>query len=133
MKSNLKQIITTLVISSTLFTSFASACNESCPKMRELHKKDQGHHGDFKKKTSDRLSNKLDLTADQKTKVDSILEASHKKTKAVFDEVHPKMEAIRKSTDEEIKAVLTSEQKVKFEKLQDKREEKIKKWHSTHE
>lgn len=132
MNLNLKQMLSGIIIFSALFTNFAHACNKSCPHMKELHRQNHEHcgKGNFREKISNRLSSKLDLTTEQKNKVDSILEDNHKKTKAIFDETRPKMEAIRKSTDEEIKAVLTPEQKVKFEKLREKREEKIKKWHS---
>lgn len=128
MQFNLKPLLAAYTIClSTFSTVYACPCSEK----KHMH---HGHHfkNDFKDKLSNRLNRKLDLTSEQKSKIDSILESKHKEAKAIFDEVHPRMEKIRKATDEEIKALLTSDQKVKFEKMLQEREEKHKKWEARH-
>jgi Spy/CpxP family protein refolding chaperone len=119
---NWKQILTVVAISTCITSGYAFACNKQGAAKSDKHQGcgcKKGEKGKFKQKISNRLNSKLDLTAEQKTKVDSI-----------FDEVHPKMEAIRKSTDQQIRAVLNPEQQAKFDKMVEKRAERHKEWHS---
>lgn len=85
-------------------------------------------NGDFKERKAEHLDSKLDLTDDQKTKVDAILESKHQQAKTIFEESRPKLEALKKSTDQEIRAILTADQQTKFDKLLQEKEEKHKEW-----
>lgn len=118
MNTNWKQILPAII----LCTSISGV--QACPGEKG------GFHGkgDFKERKAEHLDSKLDLTDEQKAKVDAILESKHQQAKAIFEESHPKMEALKKSTDAEIRAILTSEQQTKFDKLAAEREEKHKEW-----
>jgi periplasmic protein CpxP/Spy len=72
----------------------------------------------------DQLSQQLNLTDDQKTKVKPILEARDKKLAELHgetglsrDEIRTKAQAIRAEITEQMKAVLTAEQFEKWQKL----------------
>jgi hypothetical protein len=65
-----------------------------------------------------RFSSKLDLSADQKTRVAAILEDKRQKIAALRDEARPRFEEIRGATRAEIRAVLTAEQQQKFDAMQ---------------
>lgn len=120
MNMNWKQIFPIAV----LCISISGSTAQACPGEKG------GFHGkgDFKERKAEHLDSKLDLTDEQKTKVDSILESKHEQAKAIFQESHPKLEALKKSTDQEIRAILTPEQQVKFDKLAQEKEEKHKEW-----
>lgn len=66
----------------------------------------------MREKRLERLTARLELNEGQRTKI-----------KAIFDEQHAKMKALREETHKKVLAVLTPEQKAKFEK---QREEKKK-------
>jgi len=74
-----------------------------------------GHQGD----RVERLAKKLDLTADQKTKLEDI-----------FKREHEKFAAIHQETNQEVQGVLNPDQMAKYEELQKQRFEK---WHKRHE
>lgn len=59
------------------------------------------------------LSNELQLTADQKAKLE-----------AIFNERHEKIRAIREDTQNRVKAVLTEEQQTNWEAMKKHRYEK---------
>ena len=74
------------------------------------------------------LSDKLGLTEEQKTKVKAILEDEMQKGKALRedksldrDAAHAKMQEIRKTHREQIRAVLTPEQQKKFDEMKEDR------------
>jgi len=67
----------------------------------------------------ERLATRLDLTADQKTKLEEIFKREHEKFKAIHQE-----------TNQEIQGVLSADQMTKYEELQKQRMEK---WHKRHE
>lgn len=69
----------------------------------------------WNEKRVERLTEKLSLTPEQQ-----------KSLKAVFDEQAAKHGKTMKETDEKINALLTPEQKTKFEKMKSERKEKMK-------
>ncbi len=87
------------------------------------------HSGKMKERMIERLSSKLDLSAEQKTKVMAIFEAQKPKMMALEKEMHPKFEALRTETDQEIKKVLTPEQQKKFDQVKAKMEARWKNRH----
>ena len=79
------------------------------------------------------LSEKLNLTADQKAKLKPILEDQAQQMKAVRDDTSltqeqktAKKKAIHETTNEQINAVLTSEQQEKFKEMKHEGMEKHK-------
>ena len=65
-----------------------------------------------------RISSRLDLSSEQKTKVAAILEAKRVKIDALFAEGRSKFQAVRMETRAEIRNILTPEQIKKFEVLE---------------
>lgn len=68
----------------------------------------------------DRFSYTLSLSAEQKERLASVLEANRKKMRALRAESRPKFEALRSSTREEIRALLTPEQQGKFDAMHER-------------
>ena len=68
------------------------------------------------------LSNRLNLTADQKTKVQEIFSDTREQLRAVRQETEPRMEEIRRQADGRLQTVLTPEQWQQFQKLRDERQ-----------
>jgi len=69
----------------------------------------------------DALSERLNLTADQKTKVQEIFSDTREQLRAVRQETEPKMADIRRQADGRLQTVLTPEQWQQFQKLRDDR------------
>jgi Spy/CpxP family protein refolding chaperone len=65
----------------------------------------------------EQLAERLDLNADQKTKVQQILGDSREQLRAVRRESEPKLNEIRRQTDTRLQEVLTPEQWQKFQAL----------------
>ena len=75
----------------------------------------------------DSMTRDLGLSPDQQTQLLSILEQTSDKYKAVHDQMAPQMETIRKEGRDQIRAILTSDQRPKFEeKLRQMDEERKK-------
>lgn len=151
MKMAFVQILLSLIIGFALGTTFDKLQGPGCPCAKSCHshskcggpchKKDgkcgkggckSKCHGDCKKmkeRMLNKFSTELSLTPEQKTKVAGIFEAKHKKMKELREEIRPKFEALRKSTESEIKQILTSEQQKKFDVIHAKWESKRKEWH----
>ena len=62
-----------------------------------------------------RLTQELALTPDQQTKIDAIMSSVQAEYKAIHQSTDPQFEAARQKGREQIREVLTSEQKPKFE------------------
>jgi len=69
----------------------------------------------------DELSERLQLTADQKTKVQEIFNDTREQLRAVRQETEPRMEEIRRQADGRLQTVLTPDQWEKFQRLRDER------------
>ena len=65
----------------------------------------------------DHLAERLELNADQKTKVQQILGDSREQLRAVRRESEPKVNEIRRQTDERLQQVLSPDQWQKFQSL----------------
>jgi Spy/CpxP family protein refolding chaperone len=70
----------------------------------------------------DELSRRLNLTAEQKTKVQQIFSDTREQLWAVRQETKPRMEEIRRQADGRLQTVLTPEQYQQFQRLRDERE-----------
>ncbi|MEL7587720.1 MAG: hypothetical protein AAGU19_13475 [Prolixibacteraceae bacterium] len=89
---------------------------------------------------TERLTEALSLNADQVTKVKAILTKNAEKRQKDFekmrasgaepdrDKMRENMKAANTQQDNEIKALLTAEQKVKYEQVIKEREERMKNW-----
>jgi len=70
----------------------------------------------------DELSERLKLTADQKTKVQEIFSDTREQIRGVRREMGPRMNEIRHQADGRLQTVLTPEQWEQFQKLRDERQ-----------
>jgi Spy/CpxP family protein refolding chaperone len=68
------------------------------------------------------LSQRLQLTADQKTKVQEIFGDTREQLRALRRETEPKMEEIRRQADGRLQTVLTPEQWQQFQKIREERQ-----------
>lgn len=64
------------------------------------------------------LTDKLDLTADQKTKVQPILDAAKPQIAAIHQEAMQKMQTVMSSTLSQIRPLLNSDQQKKLDAIQ---------------
>jgi len=62
----------------------------------------------------DRLTQELNLTADQQAKVKEILTKSEEESKKILDEARQRTQEVRNKANNEIADILTPEQKAKF-------------------
>src|SRR5919106_6521104 len=67
----------------------------------------------------EQMAEKLQLTADQKTKVQEIFADTREQLRAVRRESEPKVNEIRRQADGRLQTVLTPEQWDKFQKMRD--------------
>jgi periplasmic protein CpxP/Spy len=86
------------------------------------------------KERVDKMSEQLNLTDAQKTKVEAILKEQGDKMKALRDDTSlsredrgPKMREIMEDSSKKIKAVLTPEQQPKFDAMQKEMQDRMKK------
>ena len=70
----------------------------------------------------DELAERLQLTADQKTKVQEIFSDTREQIRATRREMEPKMDEIRRQADGRLQTVLTPEQWQQFQRMRDQRE-----------
>jgi Spy/CpxP family protein refolding chaperone len=68
-----------------------------------------------------KLTKKLDLTADQQAKVKDIVTKERADAKAVWDDAMAKKKSIKTAANDKIKALLTAEQKAKFDAIREKK------------
>lgn len=64
-----------------------------------------------------RIDRELNLTAEQREKIESIMKASQDRTKAIRDKIAPELKDEIKKLREEIRAELTPEQQKKYEEV----------------
>ena len=70
----------------------------------------------------DELADRLQLTADQKTKVQEIFSDTREQLRAARQEMEPRMAEIRRQADGRLQTVLTPEQWEKFQRIRDERQ-----------
>jgi Spy/CpxP family protein refolding chaperone len=70
----------------------------------------------------DELSERLQLTAEQKTKVQEIFGDTREQLRAVRRETEPRMNEIRRQADGRLQTVLTPEQWEKFQRIREERQ-----------
>ena len=67
----------------------------------------------------EQMSRRLQLNADQKTKVQQILSDTREQLRALKKESEPRVTEIRKQTDERLQQILTPEQWTRFQQMRD--------------
>ncbi|HEY6242423.1 MAG TPA: hypothetical protein VIX17_00670 [Pyrinomonadaceae bacterium] len=72
----------------------------------------------------EQLSDRLQLNADQKTKVQQIFSDTREQLKGLRKESEPKVTDIRRQADEKLQQVLTPEQWKKFQAIQEEMRQK---------
>ena len=72
----------------------------------------------------EQLSNRLQLNADQKTKVQQILGDTREQLRALRKESEPRVTEIRQKTDERLQQVLTPEQWQRFQQMRNETRDK---------
>src|SRR6185295_20203376 len=70
----------------------------------------------------DELAERLQLSAEQKTKVQEIFSDTREQLRAARQEMEPKMAEIRRQADGRLQTVLTREQWEKFQRMRDERQ-----------
>jgi len=82
------------------------------------------------------LSKKLNLSDDQQAKLKPIFEEQHKQMEQIHNDSSlsredrfSKMQALRQSSDTQIKSVLTEEQQKSFDKMRAEQQDRMKQWH----
>jgi Spy/CpxP family protein refolding chaperone len=73
--------------------------------------------GDWRQHAVERFTRELALSAEQRQQLESILDETRKKYEAIGQETRPRYEAARQEGRERIRAILTAEQRAKFEAL----------------
>jgi len=131
----LKQSLLILLAVSLILIAAPFAAAQSADSPSNTQSPAQGnpgwHHGppDPAQRTQE-LTKKLDLTADQQTKVQDILQSEHSQMETLHQDTslsqqdrHAKMMEMHKSTDAQIRALLDPTQQKKWDKMQAKREQ----------
>lgn len=70
----------------------------------------------------DELAERLQLTAEQKAKVQEIFSDTREQLRAVRRETEPRMQEIRRQADGRLQTVLTSEQWQRFQRIREERQ-----------
>jgi Spy/CpxP family protein refolding chaperone len=63
------------------------------------------------------LSDELNLAPEQRAALDSIFERRHREMRAVISTVRPRMDAVRDTARQQIRAVLTDAQRARFDEI----------------
>jgi protein CpxP len=86
---------------------------------KEHHRGPWRHHGMM----LDRLSEDLNLSADQKAKVQPIVDQARPQVRAIHEEALQKTKAVMNSTMTQVRALLTPEQQQKLDAMQKAQED----------
>jgi Spy/CpxP family protein refolding chaperone len=73
------------------------------------------------------MTKELGLTADQSAKFDDIIRGAHQEMKEIHDSADKNVDAVREKAREQMRGVLTEEQKPKFEAMAQRMDEARKK------
>ncbi|OGX35457.1 MAG: hypothetical protein A3C36_01720 [Omnitrophica WOR_2 bacterium RIFCSPHIGHO2_02_FULL_52_10] len=78
--------------------------------------------GDYVAKKVAKLTEQLSLSAEQAAQVEALIKEKMEKKNAIKEEKHAAIEAVKEEYSVKIKALLTDEQKAKYEEMQTERE-----------
>ncbi len=74
-----------------------------------------GRHGE--ESVLDLLDRRLALTSEQRTQIDAILDERHRQSISVYQTIKPKMDSIRLHARDQMRQLLSAEQRPKYEAL----------------
>ncbi len=119
MKKGVLVLVAALVFGSLAVRGFAEGeiTEEGKNKKAECSQKDWGKKKRNIQKKLAMLTKKLNLTVEQQSQVQAILESSKNEIKALWEEVKTKAKEINKSAHDQIAGILTEEQKEKFKSV----------------
>jgi Skp family chaperone for outer membrane proteins len=83
-------------------------------------------HVDMRARVMERLTTELTLTKEQQKQLDSIITEIQARHEALNKEIAPRMDQLRQQGRDEIRAILTPEQKTKYEEYLRKADEERK-------
>jgi protein CpxP len=122
----MKQLRLLTLLAACLF-ALAALAQQNPPAQESGEHKHGGHMGHEMGSVDDHvkeMSAKLNLTADQQTKVKAILEQSHQQMESLMkdqsmskEDKHARMKSMHDSTHAQIREILTDEQKPKFDAM----------------
>ena len=104
-----------------------------------------GHHGDHRgpMNVDDQvkdLTQKLNLSSDQQSKVKTILTDTHKQMESIHqddslsrEDKGEKSRALHEATSTKIRGVLNDDQKKQFDKMEQERRERMQQWRQQHD
>ncbi len=78
----------------------------------------------FRKKYLNDMQTRLNLNAEQMTKLESVLDDTRSKYHAVRDRTRPEFESIRNEQAEKVRSMLTDTQRTEYEKMRKEREQR---------
>jgi Spy/CpxP family protein refolding chaperone len=123
-KMKLMRLLT--LLAACLF-SMAALAQQNPPAQESGEHKNGGHMGPGMRSTDDLvkdLTTKLNLTADQQTKVKTILDENHQKMQITMkdeslskEDKHAKMKEMHESVHAKVRDILTDDQKPKFDAM----------------
>lgn len=125
--------VTSLIVLFSLWTGIAVAQEGGMPAQEQAMAGHEhgGHHMDPQQHVQ-HLTKKLNLTSDQQSKVLTILqdhqkqmEAAHGDTALSPQDRHSKLMDLHKSTNEQIRALLNSDQQKKFDEMTAREQERM--------
>ena len=90
------------------------------------HLHEHWKHGNMREHMLERFDRKLHLTPEQKKQVTAIFDAKHPQMVALQAEMKPKFEALRNSTQAEIRKILNPDQQKKLDEMNAKMKERWK-------
>jgi Spy/CpxP family protein refolding chaperone len=88
----------------------------------ERNQNPPGNQNDNQNRMLDNLQKELQLTADQRQKIDTILQQRRDLFRKDMQQIREKMRQVRDETDQQIENVMTPVQKKKFQDIRSKRE-----------
>ena len=80
---------------------------------------------EFRKHYLGEMRARLKLTGDQVTKLNAILDESRERFHAAHAKIDPEMKKLRAEQTDKIRAILSDDQKVEFEKFRQEREKRM--------
>jgi len=131
-KHFLLALVAAVLLSFGATMSVAQSNDQAPSEQQSMPAKGNGHmHGDFDPaQRTQHLSKKLNLTADQQTKVQGLFESEqsqmqnlHQDSSMSQQDRRSKMMEIHKTTDTQVRALLDSTQQKKWDEMQAKREQ----------
>lgn len=128
----LKHCLLALMLAGVMYTVTPSASaqdNGASPPQAAPAEHGRGHFDPARR--TQMLTRKLNLNADQQSKVLDIYKSAQSQMESLRSDTsvpqadrHAKMQEIRKNTDDQVRGVLSSDQQKKFDEMQSRREQR---------